>query len=114
MVDENGNVIVPARPVTGGATIARSFSLLSLGDRVLLFWSDNQRGNFEIYWQTLGPNLEVLTPRAQLTSTSSDSFFPAPSFGPNGDIGVLYVNLQTNFQQVYFVSMGCVLGMPVK
>jgi hypothetical protein len=114
VVDESGNVIQPARPVTTGATIARSFSLLTLGDRALLFWADNQRGNFEIYWQILGPNLEVLTPRTRLTSTSSDSFFPAPSFGPDGDIGVLYVNLQTNFQQVYFVSMGCVLHPTVK
>jgi len=114
VVDENGNVILPARPVTSGATIARSFSLLSLGDRALLFWADNQRGNFEIYWQILGSDLEILKPRTRLTSTASDSFFPAPAFGPNGDIGALYVNLQTNFQQVYFVSMGCLLHPTVK
>jgi hypothetical protein len=114
VVDENGAVLQPARPVTSGATIARSFSLLSLGDRALLFWADNQRGNFEIYWQILGPNLEILTPRTRLTSTTSDSFFPSPAFGPNGDVGVLYVNLQTNFQQIYFVGMGCVLQSPVR
>ncbi|HEY3664647.1 MAG TPA: hypothetical protein VGL19_01560, partial [Polyangiaceae bacterium] len=114
VVDETGTILRPGQPITTGATIARSFSLLSLGDRVFMTWADNHDGNFEIYWQILGPNLEVLAPRTRLTFTPSDSFFPAPAFGPKGDVGVLFVDLQTNFQQVYFVSMGCVMGTPVK
>ncbi len=110
MVDQNGKVLRAAQPLTAGATIARSFSLLSLGNRALLVWSDNHDGNFEIYAETLGQNLEVLTPRVRLSFTPSDTFFPAASFGPNGDVGVLYQDWQTNFSQVYFVSMGCAIG----
>ncbi len=114
IVDQNGNVLRAAQPLTSGATIARSFSLLSLGNRALLVWADNHDGNFEIYSETLGQNLEVLTPRVRLSFSPSDTFFPAASFGPNGDVGVLYQDWQTNFSQVYFVSMGCVMGVPIK
>ncbi len=112
VVDENGNVLRPAQPITSGATIARSFSLLSLGDRGLLVWADNHDGNFELYSQILGANLQVLSPRMRLTFTPSDTFFPSASFGPNGDVGVIYQDWQTNFSQVYFLSMGCVMGVP--
>ncbi|MEO8902493.1 MAG: MopE-related protein [Polyangiaceae bacterium] len=114
IVDQNGNVLHAAQPLTSGATIARSFSLLSLGNRALLVWADNHDGNFEIYAETLGPNLEVLTPRVRLSFTPSDTFFPSASFGPNGDVGVLYQDWQTKFSQVYFVSMSCLMGAPVK
>ncbi|MEI9949566.1 MAG: hypothetical protein WDO74_11440 [Pseudomonadota bacterium] len=38
IVDESGNLLKTARAVTSGATFARSFSALSLGDRVILVW----------------------------------------------------------------------------
>jgi hypothetical protein len=115
LVDETGKVLLPAQPITTGATIARSFSMLSLGDRVLLIWADNHDGNFELYWQILGLNLEVLSARTRLTFTPSDTFFPAAAFGPDGDVGVVYQDWQTNFSQVYFLSMGCLMsGVPVK
>ncbi|MEP7051586.1 MAG: putative metal-binding motif-containing protein [Pseudomonadota bacterium] len=114
VVDQNGNVLRTPQPLTSGATIARSFSLLSLGNRALLVWADNHDGNFEIYAETLSQNMEVLTPRVRLSFSPTDSFFPAASFGPNGDVGVLYQDWQTNFPQVYFVSMGCAIGVPVK
>jgi hypothetical protein len=113
VVGENGTVIQPAQAITSGATIARSFSLLSLGDRVLLVWADNHDGNFELYWEILGSKLEVLSPRARLTFTPSDTYFPSAAFGPNGDIGVLYQDWQTNFSQVYFASMGCLMSIPI-
>jgi len=112
-VDQDGKVLRSVQPLTSGA-IARSFSLLSLGDRALLVWADNHDGNFEIYAETLSQNMEVLTPRVRLSFSPSDSYFPVASFGPNGDVGVLYQDWQTNFPQVYFVSMGCVMGAPIK
>jgi hypothetical protein len=111
VVDESGNVLVPEQPITSGATIARSFSLLSLGDRVIVTWADNHDGNFELYWEMLDANLEVLTPRTRLTFTPSDTFFPAVSFGPYGDIGIVYQDWATNFSQIYFLSMGCAMDI---
>jgi hypothetical protein len=115
MVDETGKVLIPAQPITTGASIARSFSILSLGDRALMIWADNHDGNFELYWQMLGLNLEVLSARTRLTFTPSDTFFPAAAFGPDGDVGIVYQDWQTNFSQVYFLSMGCLISRaPVK
>ncbi len=54
LVDEGGNVLQAERAVTSGASFARSFSALSLGDRVVLVWADDHDGNYELYMQSLG------------------------------------------------------------
>jgi len=69
LVDEAGNVISAERRFTSGATFARSYSLLSLGDRALWSWADDHDGNYELYWQMLDSNLQVLIPRTRLTTT---------------------------------------------
>jgi hypothetical protein len=112
LVDESGNVIVPEQPITSGATFARSFSLLSLGERALMVWADDHDGNYELYWQMLDSNLQVLIPRTRLTTTPTDTLYPAASFGPSGDIGILYDDWLTGERQSYFLSMGCL--MPAK
>ena len=111
IVDENGAVLVPEQPITSQATFARTFSLLSLGDRVLLVWADDHDGNYELYQQVLDENLKVLGPRTRLTFTPSDSLGPSIALGPNGDLGVLYDDWVSGARQSYFLSVSCV--MPV-
>jgi hypothetical protein len=110
LVDETGNVLAPEQPLTSGATFARSFALLSLGERVLMVWADDHDGNYELYWQMLDSNLQVTVPRQRLTHTPSDTLDPATSFGPNGDIGILYDDWATGARETYFLSMGCAMS----
>jgi Putative metal-binding motif len=107
LVDESGTVLAPEQPITSGATFARTFALLSLGERALMVWADDHDGNYELYWQILDSNLNVVVPRTRLTTTPSDTLYPAVSFGPSGDIGVLYDDWETGERQSYFLSMGC-------
>jgi len=110
VVDEQGKVLVRERPITSGASFARNFSLLSLGDRVLLVWVDDHDGNFELYSQILDENLNVLNARTRLTFTDADTLSPVAALGPNGDLGVLYDDWQSGDRQSYFLSMSCVMG----
>jgi hypothetical protein len=106
VVDDGGTVLQPARAVTSGASHARSFSVLSLGDRLILVWADDHDGNYELYLQILDPNLNVLTPRTRLTFTATDSLSPVAALGPNGDLAVLYDD--RGDRQSYFLAMSCV------
>jgi len=109
IVDEAGNVLGPQRPVTSGATFARSFSAVSLGDRVILVWADDHDGSYQLYLQILDANLNVLSARTRLTFTSTDTLSPVAALGPNGDLGVLYNDLQAGGRQSYFLGMSCVM-----
>ena len=110
LVDESGNVLSPERPVTEGATFARSFSVLSLGDRVILVWADDHDGNYELYLQILDKDLNVQSPRRRLSFTSANTLSPVIALGPSGDLGVLYDDWQTGDRQSYFLGMSCVMG----
>ena len=110
VIDETGTVIAPEQPLTSGANFARSLALLSLGERALMVWADDHDGNFELYWQILDSNLKVLVPRTRLTFTATDSLVSAASFGPSGDIGILYDDWVGGSRQTYFLSMGCVMA----
>jgi hypothetical protein len=110
LVDESGSVLAPERPITSGANFARSYSLLSLGERALMVWADDHDGNYELYWQILDSNLNVVIPRTRLTTTPTDTLDPTATFGPSGDIGILYDDWQTGARQSYFLSMGCIMS----
>ena len=111
VVDEAGGVLVPARPITSGASFARSFSLVSLGDRVLLVWADDHDGNYELYQEILDENLNVLMGRTRLSFTPTDTLSPVVSLGPKGDLGVLYDDWQSGSRQSYFISMSCAMPL---
>lgn len=109
-VDENGSQLSPGLPVTSGATFARSFSAVSLGDRVILVWADDHDGNYELYLQILDANLNVLNPRTRLSFTPSETLSPVAALGPNGDLGVLFDDLESTGRQAYFLGMSCVMA----
>ena len=110
VVDDRGNVLREQRAVTSGASHARSFSALSLGDRVVLVWADDHDGNYQLYLQILDADLNVLSPRARLTFTASDALSPVATLGPNGDLGVLYDDRQGGQPQTYFLGMSCAMS----
>jgi len=110
VVDERGNLLQAERAVTSGASFARSFSAISLGDRVVLVWADDHDGNYELYLQILDADLNVLSPRTRLTFTTSDTQVQVAALGPNGDLGVLYDDWQSGEQQSYFLGMSCIMA----
>lgn len=108
-VDEDGKVLSAERAVTSGASFARSFSAVSLGDRVLLVWADDHDGNYELYLQILDADLNVLNPRTRLSFSPFDTLSPTAALGPNGDLGVLFDDLENGGRQAYFLGLSCAM-----
>jgi hypothetical protein len=107
-LDEYGNLIRTKTALTPGGGQARSTSLLSLGDRALLFWSDNVEGNYELYVKTLDPEFRELTPPQRLTFAEGDSRNPGPAFGPQGQVGVVFEDRRSGSPQAYMLRLECV------
>lgn len=110
--DVNGKLLLAPQPVTSGAKFARFPDALSLGDRLLLVWSDDHDGNFEVYWEVLGPDLSVRESRQRLTFTPTDSQYPTLAAGPDGTIGVMFEDFPEGSRQVYLTSLECGAPMP--
>jgi hypothetical protein len=111
-VEEQGHVLVPERAVTNGGPHARFPALLSLGESAVLVWAEDPSGQFDLYQETLGLDLTISSSKQRIT-TGLQSFNPATSFGPNGDVGVLFEGQGSGgAHQVYFASMSCVLPPP--
>jgi hypothetical protein len=109
--DINGELLVSPRPVTSGANFARFQEALSLGDRLLLAWTDDHDGNFEIYWEVLAPDLSVRNARQRLTFSATDSIYPSLAVGFDGKIGVLFDDYIEGSRQPYFTTLECSADM---
>jgi hypothetical protein len=106
-VDEDGNVIVAERPITGPAPFARGHSMLPLGDRLVIVWAEEQSGRYDLYTKQVSLDLEELSAPERITSSASDTTSPAIAFGPDGDVGLLYQDLRSGAWQVYFTRLTC-------
>jgi hypothetical protein len=106
-IEEDGTVIDRPRALTSGARFARSETLVSLGDRVVLVWADDLDGNYELYAKTLGLDLSEITPRARLTSDPADSLGPFGVLGPRGQIGVVFDDWRDGTHQLWFTRLTC-------
>ena len=105
--DVNGELVLPPRPVTSGANFARFQDALSLGDRLLVAWTDDHDGNFEVYWEILTPDLSVREARQRLTTTATPSLGPSLATGPDGKIGVYYEDSFEGSREAYFQTLEC-------
>lgn len=106
--DDFGNTLVAPTPLTSGTANVRSVALLSLGDRALLFWSDDSAGNFELYVKTIDRNLDELTPPERLTFAEGHSWGPAAAFGPNSQVGVVFDDHRDGgAAQAYMLRLAC-------
>jgi len=107
---ELGEEIVAAKPLTRTPAHARYPALLPYGDRALLVWSDDrdQNSGYELYAKTLDRKLETLGAEMRITSTAGDSTDSTLSFGPQGEVGVLFADNRTGSRQVYFTHLRCV------
>jgi hypothetical protein len=110
--DELGAEIIPAKPITQTTGHARYPAILPYGDRALLVWADDRDNNkgYELYAKTLDAKLNTFTPEKRITTSVGDSTDPVLSFGPKGEVGVLFADNRTMHKQVYFTHLECVTG----
>ncbi|HVW24280.1 MAG TPA: MopE-related protein [Polyangiaceae bacterium] len=113
----DGTVLVPERNVTSGASYSRSEALLSLGDRLVLAWSEEGGADpSTMYHYGLlskmirASDLGELTPPALVASSPSDSLNPAMAFGPTAVAGIAFEDRRTGAFQVYATHLDCIAG----
>jgi len=108
---ELGEEIVSPRVITNGPMHARYPAILPYGDRALLIWSDDRDDNqgYELYAKMLSRKLDALTPEQRLTNAIGNSIDPIPTFGPTGQVGVLFSDDRiTKLPHAYFTHLNCV------
>jgi len=108
-VSASGEPMGEARPVVDTPGHARYPFLVSLGDRILMVYSDDRDGlqGYELYFTLLDSNLAQVSPPVRLTQGAGDTIFPAATFGPNGDIGVLFRDEPLDWGRVLFTRLVC-------
>jgi len=112
VVDEDGNVLVPAKALTKpGAFRSRYPSLKPLGDRVLLVYADDrdQNDGYELYAEMLDQKLEQSGIEQRVTFAKKDSIYPIATFGPDGNVGILFRDDRLGSQHVFFTRLGCIV-----
>ena len=111
-VDEQGNILTPATAITSpGASHSRYPSLLPLGDRALVVYSDDRDNNqgYELYSRMITSDLAPLTEELRVTNATFDSVVPITAFGPEGNVGILFRDdRDEGFHHVWFTQLGCV------
>lgn len=109
VLSETGDVLVDAKALTEPAQFARYHSLLPLGDRLLLLWSEWRTDKYEIYSRELSPDLEPLGNERLITQSDLDAYAPLATFGPSGEIGILFTGQSPNSTQpqAFFTRLSC-------
>jgi hypothetical protein len=107
VVGADGVVLKYGTPITSGASHARSHTMLSLGDRFVLIWTDDLDGNYELYSQTMDADLNVLRPRERITFDTAETLWPSAVLTDGGGIGVLFDDWRSGARQVYYTRLEC-------
>ena len=112
----DGKVLVPPKPITSpGKFRSRWPHLKPLGDRLLVIYSDDrddQNAGYEIYSRMVDNELDPIGSEQRITKAAGDSVHPVASFGPDGNVGVLFRDDRQGQQDVWFTRLGCVAGGP--
>jgi hypothetical protein len=90
VVDRNGTILLAAQAITGLGGFARSHSVLSLGDRLLVAWANDQGQSYDVFYQMFSADLQPISGLVQVTATSLDEVAPRLRFGPDGEVALLY------------------------
>jgi hypothetical protein len=110
VIGELGEALITEKPLTEPAGFARYPSIVPLGDRLILLWSEWTLGRYQIYSRELTPDLDPLGPARAVTSTDSESYAPLAAFGPQGEIGVMFTGQQAGQLHVFFTTLSCDAG----
>lgn len=111
-VSEEGVILTPATAISSpGAFRSRHPVVLPLGDRALFIYADDRDQNqgYELYSRMVNKSLTPLTMERRLTTGAFDSIYPTATFGPDGDVGVLFRDdREGGAHHVWFTRLGCV------
>jgi hypothetical protein len=112
VLSERGEVLVPEKALTEPAEFARYHSIVALGDRLILFWSEWRDDAYAIYSRELTPGLDALGEARLVTPANEEAYAPLAAFGPQGEIGVLFTGrtAAAGQPQVLFTSVSCDTG----
>ncbi|MBK7396398.1 MAG: putative metal-binding motif-containing protein [Myxococcales bacterium] len=110
--DEKGGVVVPLTQLTESPKFSRYPTMLPLGDRLLLVWSDTKDGasGYELYSKMLDKKLVAIGGESRITSAPGESVGAGMAFGPKGDVGVLFRDDRLGTVQTYFTRLVCTAG----
>ncbi len=108
VMSAGGELLVEPRAVTEPAAFARYHTILPLGDRLLLLWSEWAEGRYNIRSRELSAELEPLGEAVVVTDFASDAYGPVAALGDD-EIGVLFTAFPESGgpQQVFFTRMSC-------
>lgn len=113
VLDEDGEVLIAPQVLTEPAQFARYHTVLPLGDRLLLLWSEFRQGRYNIRSRELDDKLAPLGASRAVTNFPNNAYAPVAAFGPN-EVGVLFTaedDLGAG-GQVYFTQLSCVDAPP--
>ncbi len=112
IISETGEELVSPKPLTAGAEFARYHSIVPLGDRLILLWSEWRSGRYDIYARELTPDLVPIDEARLISDGVIESYAPIAAFGPQGEIGVMFTGRDVGaaVPQVYFTSLSCQAG----
>jgi hypothetical protein len=107
-VDSSGRVISVPRRITSGASMARSPTIVALGNRFVLIWADDHfsSGSYELSMQTFTNDLVAVTGQQQVTKLGSDSIDPVGVIG-GGALGILFRSRLYHDWQTFFIALQC-------
>ncbi|MEZ4440141.1 MAG: putative metal-binding motif-containing protein [Polyangiaceae bacterium] len=113
-VSEDGTVLTPPTKISQPSdmtTIARSPTLLPLGDRSLFIYAhnaDDPQGRHELYSRMVDQDLQPMGPELRITNALQDSVEPIATFGPDGNVAILFRDDRLGQPHVWFTRLGCV------
>jgi len=107
-VDDAGRTLGSPRPITIGAGVARSPSIVGLGDRFMLLWTDDRYSPklLELSMQTFLNDFSALDVQQQITTLDSDSLDPVGVLG-GGALGILFRSHLSGPWHTYFTALRC-------
>ncbi len=108
----SGQSLVPARRLTTDPGFSRYPVWLPRGDRLLLVWGDDRAGaQYALWAQEFSPTLDPLGAAMQVTPTApmAASVSPSLSFGPGGDVGVLFRDQRDGRIATWFTRLQCTM-----
>jgi hypothetical protein len=69
----------------------------------------DQNNGYELYSRMLATDLQPLSDEQRLTNAPFHSHSPVPTFGPDGNVGILFEDERDNgADHVWFTRLGCV------
>ncbi len=113
-VSEDGQILTPPTPISDPGPFRSRYPFLRpLGDRLLAIYSDDrdQNDGYELYAVTVNADLVPISAEQRLTFAPRDSIGPVATFGPEGDVGILFRDDREGGEHhVFFTRLGCIAG----